>query len=141
MRSTRKKEVGYSIALLISAALTELHSFLAAIFPSLTKNNGVKRDLFWSPKFKMEIDVLWYIKMICDSIFLMTVLFVGAMVTWHTSKKLFFVFSIFLFYNFFDFFSFLWNYKQTTGLYWIFLFCLIASVLMIIFKHNKIRAV
>lgn len=134
-----RNENKYSLLILTSAIATETHSFLAALYPQLKE--GVKKDLFWSPMFKMEIDVLWYIKMIFDNMFITTILFVGAALTFYTSKKLFYVLSIFLFYNMVDFFSFCWNFKQTAGMYWVFLLCIVAAVIMIIFKHNKMRAV
>lgn len=134
-----RNESKYSLLVLISAIATETHSFLAALYPPLKE--GIKKDLFWSADFKMEIDVLWYIKMIFDNLFIMTILFVGAALSFYTSKKLFYIFSIFLFYNMVDFFSFCWNFKQTTGMYWVFLLCAAAAVLMIIFKQNKMRAV
>lgn len=135
----RKNETFYSIILLLSAAATELHSTLAAIFPELKK--GIKRDLFWSPTFKMEIDLLWYIKIIFDNLFLVTILFIAASVTYYVSKKMFYVFSIFLLYNIIDFFSFCWNFKQTEGMYWIFLIFVFIAILMVIFKRNNMRAV
>lgn len=138
---SHKHELVYSLMLIASAVATEIHSFLAAKFPELTKGEGIKKDLFLSPSFKMDIDILWYIKMIFDNLFLLVILFVGSLISYHISKKLFYVFTIFLMYNIIDFFSFCWNFKTTTGMYWVFLSFVAMAVLMIIFKRNGMRAV
>lgn len=134
----RTQEMVYSILAVAMAICTEAHSFLAAKFPALEE--GVKMDLFWSPSFKMDIDVLWYINMIFEALFVITILFIGASGFFRSSKKLFYVFTILLLYKIIDFFSFCWNFKQTVGMYWVLLLSA-TIILIIIFKRNVMRAV
>lgn len=127
-----KKEVAIAVLLGIGVILTELHSFVLSIFP---QTYDLKIDYFFSPTFKLNLRLLWYIKMNTDDL-LKLILFTILILT-TKSKFLLHIYCIYFVYFVIDSFLFLWNFKETYEIYWILLICSIVSVLFIIFGKPK----
>lgn len=92
----------------------------------------------------MELSVIWYIKMLSEIIQKIGILYVLGVVGNKVSKKFFSVSVVWMCYNIADFLSFIWNYKETSEMYWALLVASLVSVYFIIFtkdKHKNLKAV
>lgn len=116
------------VALLIgSHLLTELHTFLMWANPKTI--TMYVDNWFLKPKFKVDhLSVLWYLKMIEDSLLVVAILFSGACqcytvnyekyLQWQRySLRLYSIWVIYFAYHLFDLAMFLYNYKTTYWLY------------------------
>lgn len=121
-----KKTIGISCALLIVGhLLTEAHSIFCALWKEL---QTLVVDIFWV-KPSYDVTFPWWIKGITDDILWCIVFFVGAVCTRHWSQKLYFINVIYFFYHVIDLGLFLYNYKQTTMVYWLLLGATIAATI------------
>jgi len=128
----RNEIIWLSIVLFISHFVTEFHSF---VFSEKLLNTNI--DLFLCPSFKMELSVIWYIKMLSEIIQKIGILYVLGVVGNKVSKKFFNVSVVWMCYNIADFLSFIWNYKETSEMYWALLVASLVSVYFIIFTKDK----
>lgn len=115
------------ILLIISHLLTELHTFIYWIDP----NSQYKYvdNWFLQSGFKIQkLNILWYLKMIEDSLLVAAILFASATqsfshnynnyLEWQRySLRLYIIWCIYFAYHCFDLLSFLYNYKTTYWLY------------------------
>ena len=85
----------------------------------------------------MELSVIWYIKMLSEIIQKIGILYVLGVVGNKVSKKFFSVSVVWMCYNIADFLSFIWNYKETSEMYWALLVASLLSVYFIIFTKDK----
>lgn len=115
------------IMLVLGHILTELHTIIMWVNPkSVTCMVG---DWFFKPGFNIPgLNVLWYTKMIEDSLLLVVLLFAGACqsysrnyktyLEWQRySMRLYIVWGIYFGYHCFDMISFLYNYKTSYTVY------------------------
>lgn len=129
-----RKEIFIAILLALGVCLTELHSFVLAAFPN---TYDMTADYFLSPVFKLNLRLLWYIKMNSDDL-LKLLLFTILIIT-TKSKFLFRVYWIYFAYFIIDSFLFLWNFKETAETYWVLLAASIAIIiLLVIFGKPKL---
>lgn len=116
------------VALLVgSHLLTELHTFLMWINPQ-TATMYVDK-WFIQPGFTVErLSILWYFKMIEDTLLVASILFSGACqsyannyetyLQWQRySFRLYIIWLIYFAYHIFDLIMFMYNYKTTYWLY------------------------
>lgn len=133
-QDTKKKEIFIAILLMFGVGLTELHSFILSLFPN---TYNMQADYFLSPSLKLNLRLLWYIKMNTDDLlklFLFTILIITT-----TSKFLLYVYWVYFAYFIVDSFLFLWNFKETAEIYWVLLFCSFAIIiLLLIFGKPKL---
>jgi hypothetical protein len=129
----KKNEIIFlSVMLFVSHLVTEFHSF---IFSEKLLNTNL--DLFLCPSFNMELSVIWYIKMLSEIIQKIGILYVLGVVGNKVSKKFFNVALVWMIYNVIDFLSFIWNYKETSEMYWVLLSASLVSIYLIIFTKDK----
>lgn len=128
----RNEIIWLSIVLFVSHFATEFHSF---IFSENLLNTNV--DLFLCPSFKMELSVIWYIKMLSEIMQKIGILYVLGVVSGKVSKKVFNVSVVWMLYNVADFLSFIWNYKETSEMYWVLLASSLITVYFLIFTKDK----
>jgi len=121
-----------SIVLFVSHLVTEFHSF---IFTDELVNTKV--DLFLCPTYNMPISVIWYIKMLTETIQKIGILYVLGVVSNRISKKFFNISVVWMFYNIADFLSFIWNYKETSEIYWALLVASLISIYLLTFTKDK----
>lgn len=109
--------------LILGHILTELHTFILWIDPSSEK--FYVGNWFIKPNFTVDnLNVLWYSKMVEDSLVLMAILFAAACqsysrnyntyLEWQRySLRLYTIWCIYFLYHVFDTISFLYNYKTS----------------------------
>lgn len=127
--------------------MTELHSVLYAFYPTLMKT---RVDIFLisdpmqiyfnkdgSPEGIPGLELRWYIKFMCDDLFLASAFFCSAMIAFRVSVAVFFLFAILFLYQMIDIFLFMYNYKKSAGTYWIILAVILSGAFTIL-KKNKI---
>lgn len=138
------------VALLIAGhLLTELHTLIMWLYPkSITLYVG---DWFIKPHFKIEkLSILWYFKMIEDSLLLVSIIFAGACqaysknyetyLQWQRySFRLYLIWLIYFCYHLFDLLMFIYNYKTSYWLYIVVLTITTASTTWVGFTHRKIN--
>lgn len=109
--------------LVLGHILTELHTIIMWVNPkSVTCMVG---DWFLKPGFNVpNLSILWYVKMVEDSLLLVVLLFAGACqaaarnyktyLEWQRySMRLYMIWCIYFFYHCFDMISFVYNYKTS----------------------------
>lgn len=129
----RKLIIWYGVLLIVGHLFTEVHSVLNAFYP---KSATIKLDLFWSPSFKMDISILWFIYTIGNDLNVIITYFVLTNIAYRFSSALFFISSVFFLYHVIDIFLFCWNYKRTASVYWILLAAVIVSTIFLIIKKK-----
>jgi len=127
---SRKKETILSILVLVFFIIPLTHSFLF-------KYENVLIDSWLCPSFHYKITVLWYIKMLTESMQWIASLAVAAYIAKIVSETLFYVFSGCMVYKIVDLMSFIWNFKETAEVYWAMILLLSFSVYVLAFKKNK----
>lgn len=138
-----RKEKILALMLVISTALTELHSFVMAAYPETL---NMQMDLFLRyTLFGVEVQKMtpiWFFKMLTENLLYLVIFFVISQLRAGFSQKMFYIFCINVLYHSFDFVSFVWNYKSNYYSYWAMMALITVSQLMIIFtKPKKMRAV
>ena len=129
----KKDEIIFlSVILFVSHLVTEFHSF---VFSDKLLNTNI--DLFLCPSFKMELSVVWYIKMLSEIIQKIGILYVLGVVSSKVSKKFFNISVVWMCYNIADFLSFIWDYKETSEMYWFLLSASLISIYLVIFTKDK----
>lgn len=123
------KEILIAVSLIFFVFLTELHSFVLYFFP---ETEDLKVDYFLSPNFKLNLRLLWYLKMNTEDLLRLNLLVILMIVA--PSKFLLYIFSIYFVYFVIDFFMFLWNFKETSEIYWFLLAASALSILIIFIK-------
>lgn len=123
---------------LIALVLTESHSVLYAVKKSIAEK---KLDLFLSPTYKRDLQVMWYMKMNFDTMLEIVLSFVSAAISIRYSYKLFCIMSLVFIYLVIDLFAFWYNYKSFVPMYWVLLVFIIASVLILIFVKEKKKGI
>lgn len=125
------KEILIAISLMFSVALTELHAYVLSIFP---KTMNMEVDYFLSPKFKMNLRLLWYLKMNTEDLLRLNMFVILILLA--PSRFLLYIFCIYFGYFLIDSFLFIWNFKESAEIYrWL----LIASVLTILIIFGKLK--
>lgn len=135
----KAKEIWGVILIGFSTVLTETHAFILDHYP---QSVNINVDIFISPNYKNEINVLWLIKMIFESLNLIVVFFVFMQLA--NSLKLFIIFGLYWVYYIFDFCLLLWNFKESAEIYHILLTVITSiSILLMIFykKRYKLHSV
>jgi len=144
----RNRYIAIVALLVVGHLLTELHSIIMWVAPkSITYYVG---DWFIKPGFKVEhLSVLWYSKMVEDSLLLVVLLFAGACqaysrnyktyLEWQRfSMRLYVIWGIYFLYHCFDTISFLYNYKTSYVAYLIALgLSTILTLFVGFYKMNK----
>jgi len=144
----RNRYIAIVALLVVGHLLTELHSIIMWVAPkSITYYVG---DWFLKPDFKVEhLSVLWYSKMVEDSLLLVVLLFAGACqaysrnyktyLEWQRfSMRLYVIWGIYFLYHCFDTISFLYNYKTSYVAYMIALgLSTILTLFVGFYKMNK----
>lgn len=145
-----KKRYYTIVALLIVGhLLTELHSFIYWI--ANDSQYEYVDNWFLKPGFKVDkLNVLWYFKMVEDTLLLGGVLFAGACqafsrnyktyLEWQRySFRLYVIWCIYFAYHIFDFIMFFYNYKTSYWLYLVvLLLCTISASFVGFYKKDKI---
>jgi hypothetical protein len=148
-RYTTMRRRYYTIVILLVAAhlLTELHTFMMWVKPE-TITMYVDR-WFIKPGFSVDhLSILWYFKMIEDSLLIAAVMFSGACqanacnyetyLQWQRySFRLYLIWSIYFLYHIFDLVMFMYNYKSSYWLYITALCLSTSSALFIGFSSKK----
>lgn len=111
----KAKVIILSLMLIIGHGLTELHSIVYALDPTLA---DTEMDLFLDPSFKFDLSFQWYVKMFMDGFLNLLMMFIIAQLARDYSKVLFWVAVVYALYHILDLFMFVWNYKRTVGVYW-----------------------
>lgn len=117
-----------SVSLIIGHVLTEAHSLVSLLFP---ESANMEVNWFWQ-KIDFKINILWWIKLITDDLLWCIVFFVMALIAKQYSLRLYFIVSVYFFYHVIDLFLFMYNYKQTTLVYWGLLAATIISTIALI---------
>lgn len=117
-----------SVSLIIGHVLTEAHSLVSLLFP---ESANMEVNWFWQ-KIDFKINILWWIKLITDDLLWCIVFFVMALIAKQYSLRLYFIVSVYFFYHVIDLFLFMYNYKQTTLVYWGLLGATIISTIALI---------
>lgn len=118
-------------------AMSETHGVLYDIWPEIDIK---KVDLFWSSSYKYAISIHWYIKMLFDDLFVVVCFYVMAKIAAQYSFKLFAICSVYMVYHIVDVICFLYNYKQTTEIYYALVICSSVSTIVLI-TPNKMKIV
>lgn len=126
-QSTR--EIWIVISLIFFVSLTELHSFVYKLFP---ETYDIEVDYFLSPNFKLNLRLLWYLKMNTEDLLRLNLFVILILLA--PSRRVLWVFSIYFVYFVIDFFLFLWNFKETAEIYWFLLAATVLSILIIFVK-------
>lgn len=135
------------VALLIGAhLLTELHTFIMWVNPkSITMYVD---NWFIKPGAVNHLSVLWYFKMIEDSLMVVGIIFAGAcqaysksyeqFLQWQRySLRLFSLWGLYFIYHMFDLLMFIYNYKTCYWLYATILLVTTICALLIAFAKEK----
>lgn len=120
-----------AILLIFSTACTETHAFILDHFP---ESYNIKVDAFFSPTYKNTVNVLWLIKMIFESLHIIAIFLILMQLA--TSMRMFLIFTVYFLYNVLDFFLFMWNFKETTEIYYGLVICSSIAVLFLIFSNK-----
>lgn len=131
-----KKEKWLSLLLLTATLLTETHSFILLIKPSV---QDTELSLFLNYHF--EISVLWYIKMLSDNLLMLVIFFIFTQLEKGFSLRFLYISMINFAYHVFDFGSFVWNFKKDHQFYWFMLAIITVSELIIIFGKAKAKVI
>jgi hypothetical protein len=123
-----------ALIILVAIVLTEAHSILYAINPSLAKT---KANLFWSDSYSRELTIQWYIKFTFDKFFMICAFFSATMVAMRYSFKLSSVFAIIMLYWYIDLFLFWYNYNSAVKTYWVMVSVIILCIIFLIFPDKK----
>jgi len=136
------------ILLVVGHLLTESHTFIYWAWPE-SKDYYVD-DWFLQTSFKAEqLSILWYSKMLEDSLVLMAILFAGACqahsrnyatyLEWQRySMRLYVIWYIYFMYHVFDTVSFMYNYKTSYWMYIVVLgLCSISAAFVGFYKVKK----
>lgn len=139
----------YTIVILLVAShlLTELHTVIMWICPqTISMYVG---NWFLKPGFSIDhLSILWYFKMMEDSLLLAAVMFAGACqshcnnyeayLQWQRySFRLYVIWLIYFLYHLFDLTMFMYNYKTSYWLYITMLSLSTASSLLVAFSGKK----
>lgn len=125
----KRRIIALSVLVIISLALTELHSVFYHYRPKLAR---MQVDLFWSPTYHRNLTLQWFCKMTFDTVFKITAFFSAAMVSARYSLKLTMVFLVVFLYCVIDLFLFWYNYSSGVAMYWIMLGAAVLAVLLIL---------
>lgn len=137
------------VALLtIGHLLSELHALIYWFWPASV--DYYVDSWFVTPPSKVNnITILWYSKMLEDSLILVAILFAGAAqaythnyksyMEWRRySSRLYVLWVLYFLFHCFDAVSFLYNYKTSRGVYAVVLLSFTASALFVGFYRVKI---
>lgn len=128
-----------AIILIVGNLLPEIQGLL----PDRIRNEPINH-WFIKPGFKLldasgkQIDVTfsWWWKMLMDDMNLVLIFFAFALVAEDFNRTLFYIISIFVIYHIIDAFMLVWDFKQTNGVYWILIFSMIISILLLLRRHK-----
>lgn len=144
----KKRYYTIIVLLIVGHLLSELHSFIYWLDPK-TQYYHVD-NWFLKSEFKVDkLNILWYFKMVEDTLLLGALLFAGACqafsrnyktyLEWQRySFRLYVIWCIYFAYHLFDFVMFFYDYKTS---YWVYITALIISTisaaLVGFYKKNK----
>lgn len=143
----KKRYYTIVILLVVSHLLTELHTIIMWANPA-TSTMYVD-NWFLKPGFVIDhLSILWYFKMIEDTLLLAAIIYAGAcqahtttyesFLQWQRySFRLYLIWIIYFLYHAFDFMMFMYNYKTTYWLYIAALSLSTAATLIIAFSGKK----
>ncbi len=145
----KSRYVSIVILLVIGHLLTESHTFIYWLWPE-SKDYYVD-DWFLKPSFRVDrISILWFSKMVEDSLLLVVLLFAGVCqahsrnyktyLEWQRfSLRLYVIWGVYFAYHVFDFISLLYNYKTSYITYMIMLgLCTVCALFIGFYKSKKI---
>jgi hypothetical protein len=119
-----------ALLLIVGNILTECWSWL----PNSWMDSEF--DLFLKPGFHLKVTTAWYVKELMDDLNIITVFFVFAIISSRISPNLFYIVCVFFFYHVVDAFFLIWDFKQTTEMYWVLLAASIVSIYFLLRKHE-----
>lgn len=143
----RKRYYTIVVLLVASHLLTELHTFIMWASPK-TIDTYVD-NWFIKPGFTVShLSVLWYFKMMEDSLLVASILFSAACqsycmkyetyLQWQRySFKLYIIWLIYFMYHLFDIIMFMYNYKTSYWLYAVMMCFSTSSALFVGFSRKK----
>lgn len=121
--------------LIVGHLLTEVHSIMYLVDP---KTSEKEVDWFWSPTFRMNLSLLWYVKMAADNVLLIATFYVMSVIASFFSRTLFLISCVFFAYHVLDAFMFFWNFKRTEWVYWVLLAAVTACAGLLARKSGNI---
>lgn len=144
----KSRYIAIVLLIVISHILSEAHTFIMWVYPkSIVYYVG---DWFIKPRFKVpDLSILWYCKMIEDSLMPVALFFAGACqahshnyktyLEWKRySTRLYILWLIWFSYHCFDMCSFMYNYKSSYVTYFTVLFiCTVLSLFVGFYKILK----
>jgi hypothetical protein len=144
----KSRYIAIVLLIVISHILSEAHTFIMWAYP--TSITYYVDDWFLQPGFKVErLSILWYSKMIEDSLIPVALFFAGACqahshnyktyLEWKRySNRLYIIWLIYFAYHCFDMLSFMYNYKTSYLSYVVFLSICTVSATFVGFYKIKI---
>lgn len=148
------KKATFFIALLLGIALinTEDHSFIRHFSKPVPKKEANYEDereidraevrAFINYSGNKNANLLWVIKFITEDLYQ---LFVLSCLVWACYKiyfPLFLIAALHLFYKVCDIWFMIYDNKETAAMYWVILFILVAStIIILVTKHQKLKIV
>lgn len=135
----KAKEIWGAVLIGFSTILTETHAYILDHYP---KSINIDVDIFISPNYKNEVNCLWLVKMIFESLNIIVILFVLMQLA--NTFKMFLIFGLYWLYYICDFFLLLWNFKETADIYRVLLAVITSvSILLMVFykKRYKLHSV
>lgn len=125
IRRTTKVVINSILLLIIGHVATFYPATIMKIWP---KWSNEKKDWFWSPWFKMEIERYWYLKNASDYLLALITYYILAKVANKFSTSLFLACLIFFGYHVIDFFMFWWDFN---GNYYVYVDLLWTAIMLI----------
>lgn len=127
-----------AILLIFGHFQTSIAARAAKIWPEL-KTTNIKPFIRKSYEFPIKegINVLWWIKYCCEDFLWIITMFCFAKVSYIVSFRLFLVCCVFFIYHLVDGFMLWYDYKTSSGLYWLLDIACFLSVLLLFFPDKK----
>lgn len=127
-----------AIILIIGNVLPEIQGLMTE------KTRNEQFNVFLKPGFKLldasgketGIAFSWWWKMVMDDMNLVLIFFVFALIVQDLNRTLYYIVCIFVVYHIIDAFMLVWDFKQTNGIYWILIFSMIISILLLLRRHK-----
>lgn len=126
-------------SLMIGHILAELHGYMGDIWHDMNK---IMVDWFWSPYFKMQLSIQWFVKTWFDDALYIFILYAFAKTVIDRSMKAYLIICMWMLYHLADMVCFMWDYKQSRYIYSALLWCCVFSTFFLILpKENKMKMV
>lgn len=127
-----------AILLIAGHCSTEFYHIVRWIDPGYLDKNI---DLFLSPSFKMELNVVYYAKFMADDVLFCISFYVIAQIAYEYSIKIFWIGWIYFLYHVVDSFLFWWNYKTGYAVYCVMLAAVVLSTIILILPIKERKGI